>query len=231
MTRSSPDEFGHVLDPALRHRSDLWIVGVIFAGLCALVTLAAAVAFASSDASGRAAFWRGFRAAFGITAASAETVRSSAGGVASGLTHEMAARATCLIHNLEKVGARINLMGGGPPRRNDCNPPYHLHGCGRAIDVCQTRRNVYYAHPGCHMPSRLAQNAIAASCGLISGGQWEGDPDTGHFQLGGWPGRRQYLAQRRENHEAGHHHGRTYARIHIRGRRIEASAWHGWGAQ
>jgi hypothetical protein len=100
----------------------------------------------------------------------------------SGATARVAAGATgafqCLVSALDSVGYPVRFMGGlsNGHMRNS------LHHVGLALDVNQYSRNV--TRPA--MPSN--EIALANGCGLVSGAQWSGSPDSGHFQLNGWAG-------------------------------------------
>ena len=127
----------------------------------------------------------------------------------SGAVAYVAAHATeafqCVVTELEAAGYRITEMGGfarGGHIRGS------LHYRGLALDVNQQERNVTVPP----MPKNEIQ--IANGCGLISGAQWAGDPDSGHFQLGGWAGLKgnTKLASLQMRHRI--HHRRHYARRH-----------------
>lgn len=104
-------------------------------------------------------------------------VRTSS-GLRVHVSDAMRKPAQCLIDGIERKGHRIRAMRGyghGTVRHS-------LHPSGNAIDIDQYSRNV----------ARLPRyaNAVARSCGLITGGDWKKRPDFGHFQLGGWNGKR-----------------------------------------
>ena len=89
-----------------------------------------------------------------------------------------AARFQAYIDDLEtNYGARVLFMGGIRPGR--CSPSSE-HPCGKALDVCQTRRGV--VDPRCRLPGRVALGRIAASHGLFEGGRWC-NSDYGHAQV------------------------------------------------
>jgi hypothetical protein len=100
----------------------------------------------------------------------------------SGATAHVATRAAhafqCLVDRLEAAGYPIRFMGGW---RAHGSVRGSLHPAGLALDVNQLARN--RTRPA--MPSN--EIALANSCGLVSGAQWHW-ADSGHFQLGGWPG-------------------------------------------
>ncbi|MBN9007224.1 MAG: hypothetical protein J0H40_17640 [Rhizobiales bacterium] len=132
-------------------------------------------------------------------------IRTSAGRAAgiirsaSGATAHVAARAAgafqCLVDALDRQGYPIHFMGGW---RAHGSVRASLHPAGLALDINQLRRNV--TRP------RMPRNeiALANACGLISGAQW-GWADSGHFQLGGWAGRKRHYAMHR------HHRRKHYA--------------------
>lgn len=82
------------------------------------------------------------------------------------------------IDELEARGAVIRFMGG--IRRGRCSAR-HMHPCGRALDVCQRRRD--RVDPRCRLPSRRVIAVIARRHGLFEGGQWC-HGDYGHAQAG-----------------------------------------------
>lgn len=93
-----------------------------------------------------------------------------------GVAH--AARFQAYIDDLEtNYGARVLFMGGIRPGR--CSPSSE-HPCGKALDVCQTRRGV--VDQRCRLPGRVALGRIAASHGLFEGGRWC-NSDYGHAQV------------------------------------------------
>lgn len=73
-----------------------------------------------------------------------------------------------------------------------------LHPAGMAVDVNQFSRN--RTRP--RMPRDEA--SMAAACGAVSGAAWLRNPDSGHFQVGGWSGERRSRARRRGRR---HRHG------------------------
>jgi hypothetical protein len=95
----------------------------------------------------------------------------------------------CLINKLEAQGYPVHEMGG---YARGGHIRHSLHYSGRALDVNQLSRGV--------TKPRMPDNeiALANACGLISGAQWVNN-DSGHFQLGGYAGRKplQRLADRR----------------------------------
>lgn len=109
----------------------------------------------------------------------AGTVRSRSGATAHVASHATGAF-QCLVDRLEAQGYPVKFMGGwrkrGSVRRS-------LHPSGLALDINQYSRNV--TRP--RMPANEIE--LANSCGLISGAQWR-HGDSGHFQVGGWAGRR-----------------------------------------
>lgn len=120
------------------------------------------------------------------------------------VSHKTGARATvgaayaakfqAYIDDLEAGGAIIRFMGG--VRRGRCSS-YHLHPCGRALDVCQLSRG--RVDPRCRLPDRSHIAAIAARHGLFEGGRWC-HHDYGHAQVGTTAaacGERTYAARRR----------------------------------
>ena len=94
-----------------------------------------------------------------------------------GIAH--AARFQAYIDDLENNhGARILFMGGIRP--GQCRSS-SMHPCGKALDVCQTRRGGVDLR--CNLPARRALAQIASSHGLFEGGRWC-DSDYGHVQVG-----------------------------------------------
>jgi hypothetical protein len=112
-------------------------------------------------------------------AAKAATVRASSGATAS-VADRAAGPFQCVVNGLEAAGYRIRFMGGW---RRHGSVRGSLHPSGLAMDVNQVGRNRTIPR----MPSN--EIAIANGCGVISGAQWR-NADSGHFQLGGWGGRR-----------------------------------------
>ena len=114
---------------------------------------------------------------------------------ASGAVAYVASRATeafqCVIDGLEKAGYPIKEIGGFASRGHI---RHSLHYSGLALDINQQDRNVTVP------PMPKNEIEIANRCGLISGAQWAGDPDSGHFQLGGWSGGNTRLASRHRHH-------------------------------
>lgn len=121
-------------------------------------------------------------------ASSAEARRRSGAVIQSksGATAHVAPRAAgafqCLVNALDRQGYPVRFMGGW---RRHGSVRGSLHPAGLALDVNQLSRNV--TRP--RMPSN--EVALANGCGLISGAQWAYG-DSGHFQLGGWRGKRGY---------------------------------------
>ena len=113
------------------------------------------------------------------TPAMGAVVKSKSGRVAY-VSERAAPSFQCLIDKLEAAGYPINDMGGYAHRRNN----YSLHPSGNAIDINQIDRNVVTA------PLPKNHIAIATSCGLVDGAQWDNNPDQGHWQVGGWAGAR-----------------------------------------
>ena len=90
-----------------------------------------------------------------------------------------AARFQAYIDDLEtNHGARILFMGGTRP--GQCRSS-SMHPCGKALDVCQTRRGAVDSR--CNLPSRRAIAQIASTHGLFEGGRWC-NSDYGHVQVG-----------------------------------------------
>lgn len=118
--------------------------------------------------------------ALGVAALPAEgaTVRSRSGATAQVAPGARSAF-QCLVDKYDAAGVRIVFMGGYGKRPFN----YSLHPKGLALDINQYSRNV--TRPA----TPAAATAWARSCGLIHGANW-GHADTGHFQLGGWAGRR-----------------------------------------
>lgn len=130
---------------------------------------------------------------------------------ASGAKAYVAARATkafqCIVNSLEEAGYKITEMGGFA---NSGHIRHSLHYSGLALDINQLSRNVTKPR----MPVNEIQ--LAHSCGLISGAQWAGSPDSGHFQFGGWAGygKTQYASHYRHVRYAYHRHrSRKYANL------------------
>ena len=112
------------------------------------------------------------------TAAHAGKVHSQSGVFAT-VADSSVQSFQCLINQLELQRYPIKFMRGcgkGSVRGS-------LHPACMALDINQTRRHVTVPR----MPSN--EIALANGCGLISGAQWHGNPDSGHFQLGGWSGK------------------------------------------
>jgi hypothetical protein len=115
----------------------------------------------------------------------AGTVRAKSGAtarVADGATSNF----QCLVSKLEGQGYPVKFMRGyghGTVRGS-------LHPSGMALDVNQTARG--------RTTPRMPHNEIslAASCGLLSGAVWRNN-DSGHFQKGGYSGRRHARRHRR----------------------------------
>jgi len=123
--------------------------------------------------------------------AHAGNVRSRSGATATVAGHAAPAF-QCLVNKLEGQGYPIKFMGGW---RRHGSVRHSLHPAGLALDVNQYSRNV--TRP--RMPAN--EIALANSCGLISGAQWA-HGDSGHFQLGGWAGKRRHYAKRERHHYA-----------------------------
>ena len=102
----------------------------------------------------------------------------------------------CVVDALEAQGYPVREMGGFANRGH---VRHSLHYSGLALDVNQDDRNV--TRP----PMPANEIELANGCGLVSGRQWRGDPDSGHFQLGGWDGHTLIASAR-------HHHRTRYAR-------------------
>lgn len=116
-------------------------------------------------------------------------VRSASGATAHVAAHAAAAF-QCLIDRLDAQGYPIRFMGGW---RAHGSVRASLHPAGLALDINQYARN--RTRP--RMPAN--EIALANACHLISGAQW-GWADSGHFQLGGWAGRKRHYATRRRHH-------------------------------
>ena len=108
-------------------------------------------------------------------------VRAKSGATARVAAH-VAAAFQCVIDKLEGQGYPVRFMGGFA---RGGHIPGSLHYSGMALDVNQVARNV--TRPA--MPSN--EITLANSCGLVSGAQWRW-ADSGHFQMGGWTGRRMF---------------------------------------
>lgn len=106
-------------------------------------------------------------------------VRATSGAVAY-VAHHATEAFQCLINKLEAQGYHIHEMGG---YARGGHIRHSLHYSGRALDVNQLSRGVTKPH----MPANEIE--LANSCGLISGAQWVNN-DSGHFQLGGYAGRK-----------------------------------------
>jgi len=124
-------------------------------------------------------FWISALALFFIsTAAHAGAVQSKS-GVRATVADSSVQSFQCLVNQLELQRYPIKYMRGcgkGSVRGS-------LHPVCMALDINQTRRHVTVPP----MPSN--EIALANGCGLISGAQWRGHPDSGHFQMGGWSGK------------------------------------------
>lgn len=103
----------------------------------------------------------------------------------------------CVVDHVEAAGVHITALGG--IRAGRCSSR-SMHPCGKAIDINQTARDI-------NGPPRAVSNAAALACNAVSGSWWTGNPDNGHFQVGGWAGN--------------HGQGTTYAaRRHHRRHRV-----------
>ena len=111
-------------------------------------------------------------------------IRSASGAVAHVASRAMGAF-QCLVNKLDTQGYPVKFMGGW---RAHGSVRGSLHPAGLALDVNQIRRNA--TRPA--MPSNEIE--LANSCGLVSGAQWA-NSDSGHFQVGGRTGRKQYAAR------------------------------------
>jgi len=111
-------------------------------------------------------------------------VRAASGAVARVASHAAGAF-QCLVTALERQGYPVRFMGGWRARGSVRGS---LHPAGLALDVNQVARNI--TKPA--MPAN--EISLANACGLVSGAQWA-NSDSGHFQLGGWTGRRRYAMQ------------------------------------
>lgn len=105
-------------------------------------------------------------------------VRSHKTGAIARVGAMFAARFQSYIDALEAHGASVRFMGG--IRSGPCSAR-HEHPCGKALDVCQYRRDV--VDPRCHLPDRSTMARIAEAHGLFEGGQWC-NGDMGHAQVG-----------------------------------------------
>jgi hypothetical protein len=110
--------------------------------------------------------------------AGAATVVSHKTGATATVGSDHAAAFQAYINDVEAAGGVIIFMGGY--RKGRCSPR-HMHSCNKALDLCQTRRDV--VDPRCHLPHRAELARIAARHGLFEGGQWC-DGDYGHAQVG-----------------------------------------------
>lgn len=114
-----------------------------------------------------------------LTTADASIVQSRSGARAN-VSAALAPHAQCLINRIDASGHRIRYMRGygrGTVRGS-------LHPAGNALDIDQSGRN------RANLPR--AAHYWAQACGLVSGASWRGAPDFGHFQLGGYSGRRHW---------------------------------------
>jgi hypothetical protein len=88
-----------------------------------------------------------------------------------------AAQFQAYIDDLEAAGATVLDMGGY--RKGRCSSG-HQHPCGKALDVCQLKRDRVDSR--CHLPGRAIMARLARKNGLFEGGQWC-DGDVGHVQI------------------------------------------------
>lgn len=140
-------------------------------------------------------------------------VRSGKTGATARVSAAHSAAFQAYIDDLEANGAIVKFMGGY--RKGPCWSG-GLHPCGKALDVCQTSRDVVDSR--CHLPGRLAMIAIAAKHGLTEGGIWC-HSDMGHVQTqmtAGPCGKNLYAAvgefqARQKVRPASHRHHRRYA--------------------
>jgi hypothetical protein len=105
-------------------------------------------------------------------------VRSHKTGALARVGAQFAPKFQAYIDDIEARGGIVRKMGG--MRRGHCSAR-HMHSCGRALDVCQTRRD--RVDPRCRLPDRHELARIAAAHGLFEGGQWC-HGDYGHAQAG-----------------------------------------------
>ena len=109
----------------------------------------------------------------------AATVHSRKMGKTAHVAAAVAPAFQGFLNDIEDAGARIKFMGGIRPGR--CIVPDSLHPCGRAIDVCQFKRNV--VDRACFSAvSRGSISRIAHRWGLVDGGDWR-HADFGHFEV------------------------------------------------
>lgn len=105
----------------------------------------------------------------------------------------------CVVNHVEASGVRVTALGG--IRRGHCSTS-SMHPCGKAIDINQTARDR-------NGPPRSVSSSAASACGAVSGSWWAGNPDNGHFQVGGWAGTHEHGT----TYAARRHHRRHYARL------------------
>ena len=113
---------------------------------------------------------------FAATSANAAGVVTSKQGAKAYVSAAAAPKFQAYVNDLEARGAKIYSLGGY--RKGRCSSG-SLHPCGKAMDVCQTRRGRVEAR--CRLPSRHELARIAAAHGLFEGGQWC-NSDMGHVQ-------------------------------------------------
>lgn len=112
-------------------------------------------------------------------ASSASAATIGVNGVSTTVAPGAAGPLQCVLDGLVARGYPVRFIRGhgrGSVRRS-------LHPSGYALDVNQVRRGVTVPR----MPAD--EIALAASCGVVSGASWDHN-DSGHFQVGGWTGRR-----------------------------------------
>ncbi len=104
-------------------------------------------------------------------------VRSGKTGATAHVAARYAAIFQSYVDDLEAHGATVKFLGGYRP--GPC-ASWSEHPCGKALDVCQTRRGV--VDPRCHLPGRAQMIAIANRHDLQEGGEWC-HSDMGHAQI------------------------------------------------
>jgi hypothetical protein len=118
--------------------------------------------------------------------AGAATIHARSGASAT-VADAAAGPLQCVIRGLEAVGYPIRFMGGW---RRHGSVRGSLHPAGRALDINQVARG----RTTPRMPK--SEVSIAQACGAVSGAQWRNN-DSGHFQVGGSPGRHHHKRRRR----------------------------------
>ncbi len=122
----------------------------------------------------------------GLPASTCASTIVSRSGVTANVASAAAGPLQCVVNGLEASGYRITSMGG---YRAHGSVAGSLHPRGMALDVNQVARNRTVP------PMPRGEIAIASACGTVSGAQW-GNPDSGHFQVGGWSGREYHHGHR-----------------------------------